>query len=353
MNRLKAVCLVLVVSLPGVALALAGETLISENVSFACATSSQTILLARNGSIFTYDVPSGQLADWNPELDPQQAGWAGTGEIRKLSFNGGKVLFMIDLIPPVEEMYGMTIPSPVGIYSSNADGTGTRLLALTRASSVGDIDLLFGGNWVAGSGFSRSAPEAERYLDYVTGEMAFELLPESNMISTADGSRYQLEELQLASDHVWCPYAARVLEGGESPAIAIVDTEVPAVDSVLPIGESYPGIEVQGWVGTDALTASYHGTKGLLFTDGRFAPLPGADWIVYLWLSDGSYVFSTDGGATVARGPIDWSTLDASQAPLQEGLEAYAGPALKAIPGSSARLLHLEGGSLRLITLTE
>jgi hypothetical protein len=352
MNRLKATCLVLVALLPGTAAALLADSIIAEDVSTCCAVSSQTVLYARGDSIIGFNPTSTESFGWSMDLDPTEAGWDGTGSVRGLAADGGRVLAFIDLVPPVEEMYGMSIPAPVGVVACAEDGSGARILALTRGPDIRDIELVHGGGYIAGNGWSRSAPDAEHYLDYVTGEMALELLPPSNLISTADGRRFDLPELDLSIEHIWCPHAARVVLERENPTIVLLDTETPAVDSVMAVGDAYPGIDIRRWVAVDALTADYHGTRGLIFTDGRFAPLPGSGWIVYSWLDDGSYIFSMDGGDTLRHGLIDWSTFETSAAPPQPGLGAYVGSGLRPIPGLPTRMIHLAEGVLRLLELT-
>jgi hypothetical protein len=345
-------CLLAVLLLPGAALALAGEAIISENVTASCAVSSQLILYSAGDSVSAYSPLTEQTSAWSMDLDPTETGWAGTGEIHGLDAAGGTVMVLLDLVPPVEEMYGMAIPSPVGVVCCSTDGTGARLLALTRESAADGMQLIPGGGWIAGDGFSRSAPDAERYLDYVTGEMAFELLEECNLVSSATGERHQLARLDLSLPHSWCPYAPRLLLRGDAPMVLVLDTEAPAVDSVFPLGETYPGIDVHRWVTERALTASYHGTRGLIFTDGRFAPIPMPGFRVRLWLSDDSYIFTDDGGTSYRHGLIDWSTFETSAAPPQPGLGTYVDNGVRPIPGAPTMLLHLRDGTLRLLTLT-
>ena len=352
MKRLNTQRLVLLFLLPGAAFALAGETVIAENVTSSCAVSSQLLIYSEGDSVYAYDPSVQEPVAWSLDLDPAATGWAGTGEIRKLDAAGGTVLVLLDLQPPVEEMYGMAIPSPVGVVCCGTDGTGARLVALTRASAVESIELLPEGDWVAGKGFSRSAPDADRYLDYVTGEMAFELLPECNLVSASGGQRHNLSQLDLSLPHAWCPYYPRVLLQGDAPMVLSLDTAAPAVDSVFTLGENYPGIDVHTWVTRNALTASYHGTRGLIFTDGRFAPLAQPGLRILLWFTDDSYIFTDDGGTSYRHGLIDWSTFETSAAPPQPGLGAYVGNGIRVIPDAPTMLLHLRDGTLRLIELT-
>jgi|GEM_PF-4975308 len=352
MNRLKCYCIVLVALLPGAAFGLVVDTIVAEDVTTCCAVSSQTVLYVREDSIIGFNPTSSEGFAWSMDFDPAETGWAGTGAVRRLAAAGGTVLVFIDLVPPVEEMYGMSIPAPVGVVGCAADGSGARLLGLTRASDAYETEALPGGRYITATGISRSEPDAEHYLDYVTGEMALDLLPESDLISTADGSRYSLPGLDLDGEHSWCPYSPRVVLQRESPVIMLLDTEVPRVDSTVEVGSSYPGIDIREWVAVDALTASYHGTRGLLFMDGRFAPLPEGGWTVYRWLEDGSYIFSLDGGDTLRHGPIDWNTFETGEATPQTGLGPYLDSGLHPIPGAPARFIHLGGGILRLLELT-
>lgn len=351
MNRLKCYCIVLVALLPGSAFGLVTDTIVAEDVTTCCAVSSRTVLYVREDSIIGFNPTSAERFAWSMDFDPAETGWAGTGAVRRLAAAGGTVVVFIELIPPVEEMYGMPIPTPVGVVGCGADGSGARLLGLTRASDAYEIEAVPGGGYITATGISRSVPDAEHYLDYVTGEMALELLPESHLISTADGSRYSLPGLDLEGEHSWCPYSPRVVLQRESPEIMVLDTEVPQVDSTVEVGSAYPGIDIRVWVMVDALTASYHGTRGLLFIDGRFAPLPDNGWTVYRWLEDDSYIFSLDGDGTLRHGTIDWNTLETGEAPPQTGLGPYLDSGLHPIPGAPTRFIHLGDGTLTLLEL--
>ncbi len=348
---MKAICIALVALLPGTSSALASDSIIVEDVTACCAVSSQTVLCARGDSVFGYSMLSSETYPWTMDFDPAETGWAGTGTVRRLAEAAGTVLVFIDLVPPVEEMYGMSIPAPVGIVSCAEDGSGATLLALTRSSDVQNIEPVHGGGYVSGTGFSRSAPDAEHYLDYVTSEMALDLLPACNLISTSDGTRYNLPDLDLSVEHTWCPYSPRVVLERQNPVIVLLDTEVPEADSTIAAGDAYPGISIRRWVTVDAMTASYHGTSGLLFVDGRFAPLPVDGWTIYRWLTDGSYIYSREGVDTLYNGFIDWSTFETKKATPQPGLGRYMDSGLITIPDSPVRLLHLRNGTLRLLEL--
>ena len=65
-----------------------------------------------------------------------------------------------------------------------------------------------------------------------------------------------------------------------------------------------------GWVRPDAALLKRDSDCVLAYVDGSSSPAPPADWVIYWWFMDDSYLFSLDGGETIRYGLIDWDEFD-------------------------------------------
>jgi hypothetical protein len=346
-----------------VAYALEAERPIGRNVTAAAPLDRSRVLCAVStpeaDSLFVLDLITGESTPWSVDWVPEADGWGGFGEVTHItpSPNGSHICVLRELLPP-DVQTGMPLPSPAGVILCESDGTASRLVALARSTHRYGCGFTSDSRYLVGCGFYRIVPDTAHYLDYFTGMLSLELTSEFNMIETTTGAKIRLDGLDLSGEYRKCPYADSYLVksgsgGGPYPALVSIETPGPTIESVLHPSESYPGIDPLQWVLPDALIAAYRARRGLLYLDGRFAPMPQDGWTIYRWLPDGSYLLSTDGGATAVRAYINWNGYTIERAIPQPGIEPYLDDALMPMPGSGTTLLAHDRstGDLTLLQL--
>ncbi|MBD3368958.1 hypothetical protein GF402_01185 [Candidatus Fermentibacteria bacterium] len=344
------------------AYALEAERPIGRNVTAAAPLDRSRVLFATStaDSLYLLDLITGDSVRWQVDWSPQSEGWGGFGEVARIipSPDGNHICILRRMLPP-EVGYDVPLPSPLGVLLCRADGTATRLVALARPDFRYGCDFTSDSRYLVGCGFYRIVPDTAHYLDYFTGELSLELTPDFNMVETATGAKIRLDGLDLSGEYRKCPYSDSYLVksgtgGGPYPALVSIDTTDLTIESVLHPSDSYPGIDPLRWVLPDALISAYRNRRGLLYLDGRFAPMPQDGWRIYRWLPDGSYLLSTDGGATVIHALINWSGYTIERAVPQPNIDPYIDDTLIPMPGSDTMLLAHDRstGELTLLQLS-
>ncbi len=209
------------------------------------------------------------------------------------------------------------------------------------------------GTRLYGSPILPCAPTPAGYAEYINDPGGERDWPEYNYIDLESWEPGFQPDLYLGDGFWKCPYSDNFRI--ENNWYAVHEFSNLTGGGILGRWASPDGVEahIDGWVLEDAVLLIGPSAYGLLWVDGRFIAAPHQRWRVYCWLSDGTYIFSDDGGESVKYGKVDWSSFSVDWWVDRPDLTGYTDYVFHPVAGSEAVFIHDQAaGRLWHTTLT-
>lgn len=337
----------------------AEPVLLAENVSdFTVLNETEVLYCDNDANFFIVSTLSpNDERPWNPGWDPADRGWERATTLVHLcaSPDGNWVCFARfvaipeDMLQPDEH-----VPWPLAVVIAPVYGTHAWLAALAQEVGGGPgFDFTMNSMNLYGQPFVSSETSIEDYLANFRGDPDRERVESFSIINLQSGERSG-GDIFLNDGYAACPYSDLV--AADDYCIGMI-VDMSAKEIVFGDTSGPYLYEVDKWVLEDAILVSKDGEQMLLYADGTVVENPGEDRInVYCWMPDGAYIFSTDGGATVWFGNIDWDRfqpLEAALIPELGGVLSRLHEAQPMVDGSGIVFDSYELGGLVYLSLPQ
>lgn len=257
------------------------------------------LLFVDDGCIYRISIsdPS-SVRPFDCDWDAEAIGWSHpTNTLLQAKSSCGSLVCFTQQIryPDSLQTYETTIPGPVAVVVSNADGSNARIVTLSFDIGSGpDFSFTSDSKYIFGGPDIYCLPTPEHFAAYVVREDDSQVL-RGYLIDVETGARSDDDECVMTHEILF-----ERSNAGSSERI-------------------------NRWVLPDAGLASRDGTQVLLYSDGTEVTNPGNEISFYAALSDGRSVFSYDnnGRALPQLGNIDWDTFKSFNTDTLQGLEEF------------------------------
>jgi hypothetical protein len=291
------------------------DSLSTSQGDFALISGGRIVFVNTQGTLSSVSINDPlNISDFPVDWTPAGNGWEGSGEIRLLKSGPGGSLLLIAfkvLMPDRFPAGGVSMPDPVVLVVCDSEGGNARAVGVTYDSDEPlCFDFTRDSRLVYGARFLNCLPDPESYFSLYLGDESSSLRP-FDVVDLEEGARFSSNG--IVGSYILCNPWSDLIAAGNDPLTAIADM---SAFSVIFEDSSLTSAIVEQWVEPDAGLAWRDSTQIVRFSDGTVYENHGDPVDVLCRLSDGSFVFSADGGETVNRGRINWSTFaleDSSQ----------------------------------------
>ena len=313
-----------------VSVSLAQPELLTDSLStslgdFALFSGGRIVFVNTKGTLSSVSINnpltiSDFLIDWTPASD----GWKGPWEIRmlKTSPDGNLLLIALKvLIPDSLPAAGVPMPDPVVLLVCDSEGSNPSAVGVTYDSDEPlCFDFTRDSRLVYGARFLNCLPDPESYFSLYLGDESSSLRP-FDVVDLEEGARFSSNG--IVGSYILCNPWSDLIAAGNDPLTTIADM---SAFSVIFEDSSLTSPVIEQWVAPDAGLAWRDSIQIVRFSDGTVYENPGDPVDVLCRLSDGSFVFSTDGGETINTGRINWSTFALEDSSQLSELAGYLTP---------------------------
>lgn len=317
---------------------------------------SDTLVLCTDthGGFFTVSIPTGVRTRWTPSWRPEEAGW----EIREgFSYDG--FVFALDVSPNLRHVVfaqGVRLPERYEVPEDLEGMRGCFVVVVCGADGGDAVPVAIGvevgggpeycftsdSRRLVGQPFYPCRPAPDGYAEFLAGGWdAPPPVPPFDWYDIETGERGTIPGLSVGDGFWKCPYSDFFrIENNWYMEHEFSSFATGGVTGRYSVPDGVDGGYIRGWVLPDAVLMEGEECWKVLYVDGTVTDGPSIyDWDLYCWLPDGTYLFTTDGGATVLHGNVDWTTGEASDVTICPGLEAFIEESFVPLPGSQGVLI--------------
>jgi hypothetical protein len=334
---------VLIVSISSAQPELLTDSLSTSQGDFALISEGRIVFVNTKGTLSSVSINDplnigGFLIDWTPADN----GWEGPGEIRLLKACPDGNLLLIALkvhMPDSLTAGGISMPDPVVLLVCDSEGGNARAVGVTYDSDEPlCFDFTRDSRLVYGARILNCLPAPESYFSLYLGDESSSLRP-FDVVDLEEWARFSSNG--IVGSYILCNPWSDLIAAGNDPLTTIADM---STFSVVFEDSSLTSPVIEQWVEPDAGLAWRDSTQIVRFSDGTVYENPGDPVDVLCRLSDGSFVFSADGGETINRGRINWSTFALENSSQLSELAGYLTPGNRVLAQNSTPAIVFNAG---------
>ncbi len=319
------------------------DSLSTSMVDFALLSGDRIVFVNTGGTLSSVSIDdplniSKFIIDWIPSDN----GWEGVGEIRmlKASPNGNLLFAAIKVqIPDGLPADGISIPDPVVLLVCDSEGGSVQIVGVVFDSDepltfnfTQDSRLLYGARIL------NCLPDPESYFSLCIGDESSSLRP-YDVVDLEEKARFSSNG--IIGSYMVCNPWSDLVAAGDNPLTKIADM---ATFTIVLEDSSLTSPIIEQWVEPDAGLAWSDTTQIVRFSDGTVFENPGKPIDILCRLSDGSYVFSSDGGETTDTGKINWSTFSVENSSSLTELVGYLTPGHRVLSQNNINAIVFNAG---------